>query len=392
MQSGAGFTVALNNIYTIGLPIINDITTNWDETYAAGIVPPMVQHPQGLGAKIDILGTIISPLISRTNEVLPTVVFAPKVLIVSAFIFEEKVWLPLNLSQNVLVPGLSNQYPYVHCNTDYSICQVTTAMGFANCAASATTLFMSPQFNFAKTYVMWAGIAGGDPGLTTLGSVTFARYTIQVDLQYELDGRDAPQSFPTGYWPFDTMQPGDKEALTSYYGTESFEINANLLAKVMDISKSTKLIDTPEAIAYRKTMTIGTTATMPSAIVQCDEASGNVWFGGRLSSEAVGKYMKMVTNDKANYCATAQEGNAIMMAAMRAHKAGKVDYFRFFIMRTIADFDRAPVGANEYEQFLLSITSGAGFVASLDNLYAAGLPIIKNIISNWDTLYSAGTI
>jgi purine nucleoside permease len=27
--------------------------------------------------------------------------------------------------------------------------------------------------------------------------------------------------------------------------------------------------------------------------------------------------MKMVTNDKANYCATAQEGNAVMMTAMR---------------------------------------------------------------------------
>lgn len=133
-------------------------------------------------------------------QMLAAVVYSPKVLILSAFIFEEKAFLPLNLNQDIPVPGLSSQYPNVHCNADYSICQMTTAMGLINAAASATILFMSPQFNFAKTYFMWAGIAGGDPGQTTLGSVTFPRYTIETDLQYELDGRDVPETFPTGYW------------------------------------------------------------------------------------------------------------------------------------------------------------------------------------------------
>lgn len=38
----------------------------------------------------------------------------------------------------------------------------------------------------------------------------------------------------------------------NFYGSEVFEINANLLAKVLAIAKSTKLSDTPQAIAYRK--------------------------------------------------------------------------------------------------------------------------------------------
>jgi purine nucleoside permease len=61
-------------------------------------------------------------------------------------------------------------------------------------------------------------------------------------------------------------------------------------------------------------------------------------------------------------------------------------------MRTVADFDRASVGGNEYTQFLQGITSGAGFMASLNNIYAAGLPIIKDITANWETMYSAGDL
>ncbi len=33
-----------------------------------------------------------------------------------------------------------------------------------------------------------AGIAGINPKVATLGSVTFARYAVQVALEYEIDG------------------------------------------------------------------------------------------------------------------------------------------------------------------------------------------------------------
>jgi purine nucleoside permease len=52
--------------------------------------------------------------------------------------------------------------------------------------------------------------------------------------------------------PFGTSKPGDKQASGSFYGSEVYEINANLLKKVLYIANSTKLPDTPQAIAYRK--------------------------------------------------------------------------------------------------------------------------------------------
>ncbi len=61
-----------------------------------------------------------------------------------------------------------------------------------------TALTFSPLFDFTKTYFMVAGIAGVSPRVATLGSVTFARYAIQVGLQYEFDAREIPDNFTTG--------------------------------------------------------------------------------------------------------------------------------------------------------------------------------------------------
>lgn len=67
-----------------------------------------------------------------------------------------------------------------------------------NAASTITALTFSPLFDLRKTYFMIAGIAGISPKVATLGSVTFARYAIQVALQYEFDAREIPENFTTG--------------------------------------------------------------------------------------------------------------------------------------------------------------------------------------------------
>ena len=56
---------------------------------------------------------------------------------------------------------------------------------------------------------MIAGIAGVNPFEATLGSVTFARFAVQVALQYEFDAREIPANFSTGYVPQGSFNPGD---------------------------------------------------------------------------------------------------------------------------------------------------------------------------------------
>ena len=67
-----------------------------------------------------------------------------------------------------------------------------------NAANSMNALTFSGLFDFTKTYFLIAGIAGVSPKVATLGSVTFAKYAVQVALQYEFDPREIPANFTTG--------------------------------------------------------------------------------------------------------------------------------------------------------------------------------------------------
>lgn len=155
------------------------------------------------------------------------------------------------------------------------------------------------------------------------------------------------------------MKPSTNNSLALYnshtlyklYGTEVFELNENLLKRATKLAKKVKLKNLPGADWYRSKYDYAP-ANEPPAIVNCDVATGDVYFAGTLLAESVGNYTKFLTQGRANYCASAQEENAIMEAAVRFHKAGKVNYFNFIVMRTISDFDRPPPGESSYRSFV----------------------------------------
>ena len=138
------------------------------------------------------------------------------------------------LAQNISLPGLSPVYPTVHCTSDGQICQVVCGEGEINAAVTITSLWLSDQFDLTETYWLIAGDAGINPKLGTLGSVAFARFAVQVALQYEFDAREMPANFTTGYVPLGATAPG--EYPTSIYGTEVFEVNEALRDTVRAIN------------------------------------------------------------------------------------------------------------------------------------------------------------
>jgi purine nucleoside permease len=148
--------------------------------------------------------------IARTNHAAAGVVkratnstaIAPKVVIVNMFEPEGAAFWGIPefdvLAQNITVPGLSPLFPEVHCTADGEVCQVITGEAEINAASTISAFVLSPLFDLTKSYFMIGGIAGVNPEVGTLGSVGFARYAVQVALQYEIDMRDLPDNFTTG--------------------------------------------------------------------------------------------------------------------------------------------------------------------------------------------------
>ena len=97
----------------------------------------------------------------------------------------------------------------------------------------------SQLFDLTTIYFLVAGIASVNSHVATTGSVTFARFEVQVALQYEFDIRDIGTNFTTGYIPYGSKVPG--EYSKDIYGTEVFEVNDALRSIVSRVSAPTNL-------------------------------------------------------------------------------------------------------------------------------------------------------
>lgn len=310
-----------------------------------------------------------------------------RVMIVSMFGPEGQVWRDAReLGQTIAVPGLSPDDPQVHCGPD-RVCQVTLGMGHANAAASIMALAFSKQFDLTHTYWLIAGIAGINPKHGTVGSVAWARWLVAFGIQWELDAREVPKSWPSGYLGINTRSPGEKPPLD--YGAEVFQLDGALQRRAYALSKGARLADSPAAKLARAAYPAP--ANRPPSVLMCDTMSGDTWFSGTKLGERAEAWTRILTDGKGRYCTTQQEDNAVYEALKRADAAGLVDVRRVADLRAGSDFDRPAPGGSDVEN-LLDYQKQGGFVPALQNLVRAGTPLVNEIVKNWGAWKSGAPV
>ncbi|TDN63724.1 purine nucleoside permease [Paraburkholderia sp. BL10I2N1] len=303
-----------------------------------------------------------------------------KVMIVSMFAPEGQVWLDhLGPWQDIPVAGLSPDYPAVHCNNQ-DVCVVTTGMGHTNAAASIMALAFSPRFDLRDTYFMVAGIAGIDPLRGTIGSAAWAKYLVDFGIQWEIDAREKPSKWRSGYLGINTKSPTEMPPLD--YRTEVFQLNPQLADAAYALSRNLTLSDNPQAQAARAKYRYAP-ANQPPTVIQCDTLAGDTWWSGKALGDRAREWTKIVTDGKGVYCTTQQEDNATYEALKRAAAAHRVDLNRIAVLRAGSDFDRPHNGQSSVDN-LLNYQAQGGFAPAIDNLYRAGNPLVQDIVTHWD--------
>ncbi|KAL4808286.1 purine nucleoside permease [Aspergillus unguis] len=322
---------------------------------------------------------------------------SPKVFIVSMFTPEAEIWHGIPefnlLAHNISLPGLSPLFPSIHCDQSYTICQIVTGEGEINAAATISALTFSNQFNLTSTYFFLAGIAGVNPEVAPTASVTFARFAVQVALQYEFDAREIPANMSTGYLPQGSTNTITNQYPSSIYGTEVFEVNSELRSIAAKLAKNATLADSESAKKYRALYAsesgIYDAATKDPFVIECDVATSDVYYSGRLLGEAFSNTTDTLTNGKGLYCTSAQEDNATLEVLLRGAIAKLVDFSRIIIMRTASDFDRPYLGESPLENLFTADEQGASQPA-FENLYRAGIRVIEGILGGWDEKFGKG--
>lgn len=322
---------------------------------------------------------------ARTNDQIIT----PKVFIISMFTPEGEVWYGIPdfnlLARNITVPGFSPLFPHAHCLESGEVCQLITGESEINAASTISALLYCGLFNLTSTYFFIGGIGGVNPNQGTIGDVTFAKYAVQVALQYQFAARDKPANFSTGYFPQGSDSPDMYPQ--SIYGTEVFEVNDALRQKAIALARRAKLNDSDTAVAYRAHYT-GLPAAMAPSVRACDVATSDVYFSGAVLGEAFGNYTHLVTNGSGVYCTTAQEDNATLEVLLRGALAKVVDFSRIIVMRTASDFDRPYSGESVLDNLVYD--DQGGFEPAIKNIYLAGRFVVLGILAEWEATFAKG--
>ena len=302
----------------------------------------------------------------------------PKVMVITMFGGEAKPWLEgETLTRKIAVPGLSKTFPEVSC-TESGLCVLTTNMGYANAASSVSALVYSGRFDLTRTYFLIAGIAGVDPAQGTLGSAHWARYAIDGGLQNEIDAREMPRDWSSGYLGIGAGAPGRK--VERRYGSEVYRLDEGLLQAAYRLTKRVELSDSDAAKTYRARYGSGPAASPPEVSI-CDTISSDTWWHGAKLGEAMEAFAKLVTDGAADPCTTQQEDNATLTALRRGADAKLLDFGRIALLRTASNFDREAPGQTAAES--LEAKSG-GYLPSVTNAYRVAARLAHAILADWD--------
>ena len=264
---------------------------------------------------------------------------------------------------------------------------VLTGQGTAHAAATIMALGLDPRFDLRHAYWLVAGIAGGSPDRISLASAAWARWVVDGDLGYEIDAREIPPDWTTGYIPLRKTRPYEQPP--TLLDGQMYELNASLANWAWNLTRSTSLPDS-ERLKEVRGQFDGAAAQQPPAVVLGDEISSSTFWHGKLSDAWASEWMRYFTGGKGEFATTAMEDTGTLQSLRGLANAGRVDWNRILVLRTVSNFDQQPRGLTAAESLSRQrIGSYSAYLPSLESAYRVGHAVVQELLSQWTRYKSA---
>lgn len=184
-------------------------------------------------------------------------------------------------------------------NEDGSVLAVLTGIGTIRAASTIIALGLDPRFDFSKTYLLVAGIAGVDPHDAPLGSAIWADYVVDGDLAHEIDFREVPTDWPTGYLPLRKKVPYEPPADPSE--GMMFRLDPALVDWAFELTRNIPLDDSAPMQRRRKLYEGFPNAQQPPLVLRGDNLSASTYWHGAYLNRWANDWVRYFTGDAGNY-------------------------------------------------------------------------------------------
>jgi len=275
---------------------------------------------------------------------------------------------------------LSAGYHAVRMNSDGEMV-VLTGQGTAHAAATIMAVGLDPRFDLSHAYWIVAGIAGGSPDRVSLGSAVWTRWVVDGDLGYEIDAREIPPDWSTGYVPLRKVRPF--EAPAAPLDGQVYALNKGLAEWAFNLTKATPLADSEHLKEIRSNFE-GAAAQKPPFVTMGDELSSSTYWHGKLFDAWAAEWVPYFTNGQGEFATTAMEDSGSLQSLQGLTTAGKVDWRRILVLRTVSNFDRQPRGMTAPESLDLQRVGKYGaYLPSLEAAYTVGHVVVNELLTHW---------
>jgi purine nucleoside permease len=265
---------------------------------------------------------------------------------------------------------------------------VLTGQGTAHAAATIMALGLDPRFDLSHAYWLIAGIAGGSPDRVSLGSAAWARWVIDGDLGYEIDAREMPADWSTGYIPLRKTRPFEPPAAP--LDGQLYELNAAIASWAFDLTRSATLPDSDKLKEVRGHFD-GAAAQNSPAVVMGDEVSSSTYWHGKLFDAWAAEWMRYFTDGKGEFATTAMEDTGTLQSLRFLANAGRIDWNRILVLRTVSNYDQQPRGMSAADSLAHQrIGSYSAYLPSLESAYTVGHIVVNELLTHWSK-YGAST-
>lgn len=288
-------------------------------------------------------------------------------------------------------------FPHSHhpimLNEEKGVLGIVTGMGIAKATAAVMALGLDERFDLSQAYWLVAGIAGIDPHDASIGSAVWAEYLVDGDLAHQIDAREIPEEWSTGYFPLfaNAPYPSNTEINTELDPNGVvYRLNPELSEWAYQLTKGIQLEDSPALQNLREKYEGYPNAVLPPFVLKGDHLAASTFWHGELLNQWANDWTAFWTKQAGNFVTSGMEDTGTFQALIYLDRINKVDKNRVMVLRTGSNYSMQPPGLTAAEN--LAMESGedgfAGLQSSIESAYIVGSTVVEEIVSNWGSYAS----
>ena len=273
----------------------------------------------------------------------------------------------------------------VRANADGSVIGIVTGVGNSNAAATIMALGLDPRFDLRKSYWLVAGIAGIDPEDASIGSAAWAEYVVEGDLGHEIDAREIPADWPTGFVPLRKSTPYELPRLAPEKLTDQvYHLDAGLVNWAYALTQDTPLADNAQMQERRAAYTGYPNAQRPPFVLKGDTMASSTYWHGKLLNQWANDWIRYFTDNRGNFVTTAMEDTGTLRSLTNLTRAGQADVRRVLVLRTASNFAMQwPGGSAPASMSGEKLGLYSAYLPSLEAAHAVGSRVVHALLAGW---------